>query len=119
MVGARIFVAVAFVILGASFLASTGLLIFEFRELDWLTMVVVHSHLFLFYPVFGLLLSPILASAAMLLAFAALLAWGFRLEMAEPGRHRRAGGSLVGSREARPSAVRSAGQAPWRGAHVH
>lgn len=54
MVGARTFVAVAFVILGASFLASTGLLIFEFRD-DWLTMVVVHSHLFLFYPVFGLL----------------------------------------------------------------
>jgi hypothetical protein len=55
MVGARIFVAVAFVVMGASFLASTGLLIYEFRQLDWLTMVVVHSHLFLFYPVFGLL----------------------------------------------------------------
>src|SRR5262245_21795176 len=55
MVGARIFVAVAFFILGASFLASTGLLIYEFRDLEWLTMVVVHSHLFLFFPVFGLL----------------------------------------------------------------
>ena len=55
MAGARIFVAVAFVVMGASFLASTGLLIYEFREVDWLTMVVVHSHLFLFYPVFGLL----------------------------------------------------------------
>jgi hypothetical protein len=55
MVGARIFVAVAFVIMGASFLASTGLLIYEFRELDWLTMLVAHSHLFLFYPVFALL----------------------------------------------------------------
>jgi hypothetical protein len=55
MVGARIFVAVVFVVLGASFLASTGLLIWEFRELDWLTMVVMHGHLFLFYPVFGLL----------------------------------------------------------------
>jgi hypothetical protein len=54
MLGARIFVAVTFVILGASFLASTGLLIFEFRD-NWLTMVVVHSHLFLFYPVFGIL----------------------------------------------------------------
>jgi hypothetical protein len=41
--------------MGASFLASTGLLIYEFRELDWLTMVVAHSHLFLFYPVFALL----------------------------------------------------------------
>jgi len=55
MTGARIFVAVAFVVLGASFLASTGLLIFEFRELDWLSMLVTHSHLFLFYPVFGVL----------------------------------------------------------------
>jgi hypothetical protein len=55
MVGARIFVAIAFVVLGASFIASTGLLIYEFRDLDWLTMIVVHSHLFLFFPVFGLL----------------------------------------------------------------
>jgi hypothetical protein len=55
MAGARTFVAIAFVVLGVSFLGSTGLLIYEFRELDWLTMVVVHSHLYLFYPVFGLL----------------------------------------------------------------
>jgi hypothetical protein len=55
MVGARIFVAIAFVIMGASFLASTGLMIFEFREVDWLSMAVVHSHLFLFFPVFGVL----------------------------------------------------------------
>jgi hypothetical protein len=55
MVGARIFVAIAFAILGASFLASTGLLIYEFHQLDWVTMVVAHSHLFLFFPVLGLL----------------------------------------------------------------
>ena len=55
MTGARIFVAVIFVILGASFIASTGLLIYEFWELDWPTMVVAHSHLFVFFPVFGLL----------------------------------------------------------------
>ncbi|HEX5957218.1 MAG TPA: hypothetical protein VFY92_00995 [Hyphomicrobiaceae bacterium] len=55
MLGARIFVAIAFVVLGASFVASTALLIYEFRHLDWLTVVVTHSHLFLFYPVFGLL----------------------------------------------------------------
>src|SRR5262245_9506407 len=55
MVGPRTFVAIAFVALGAAFLASTGLLIFEFQELDWLTMVVAHSHLSLFFPVFGLL----------------------------------------------------------------
>jgi hypothetical protein len=55
MTGARIFVAVAFVILGASFLASTGLLIREFQGLDWPSMILAHSHLFLFFPVFGLL----------------------------------------------------------------
>src|SRR5262245_3029672 len=55
MTGARIFVAIVFVIFGASFMASTGLLIYEFRDLDWPTMVVAHSHLFFFYPVFGLL----------------------------------------------------------------
>jgi hypothetical protein len=55
MTGARIFVAVVFIALGAAFLASTGLLILEFQELDWLTLVVAHSHLFLFFPVFGLL----------------------------------------------------------------
>ncbi len=55
MAGARIFVATAFVVLGAAFIASTGLLIVEFQELDWLTMVVAHSHLFLFFPLFGLL----------------------------------------------------------------
>jgi len=55
MVGARIFVAIAFTILGASFIASTGLLIYEFQDLDWLTLVVAHSHLFFFFPVLGLL----------------------------------------------------------------
>lgn len=55
MVGARIFVAIVFVILGASFLASTGILIYEFRDLDWLTILVAHAHLFFFFPVLGLL----------------------------------------------------------------
>jgi hypothetical protein len=55
MVGARIFVAIAFIVLGASFIASTALLIYEFQSLDWLTMVVGHGHLFLFFPVLGIL----------------------------------------------------------------
>jgi hypothetical protein len=55
MVGARIFVAVSFVVLGASFIASTGLLVHEFRHGDWLTIVLAHSHLFFFFPVLGLL----------------------------------------------------------------
>jgi hypothetical protein len=55
MTGARIFVAIVFVILGVSFIASTGLLIYEFGELDWPTLVVAHSHLFFFFPIFGIL----------------------------------------------------------------
>src|SRR5215470_8917152 len=55
MLGARIFVAIAFVLLGVSFIASTALLIDEFRSLDWFTMVVAHSYLFFFFPVLGLL----------------------------------------------------------------
>jgi hypothetical protein len=55
MVGARIFVALAFGVLGASFLTSTGLLLSEFREAEWRAMLVVHSHLFFFFPVFGIL----------------------------------------------------------------
>jgi hypothetical protein len=55
MTGARIFVAVLFLMLGASFLASTGLLIREFQETEWASMVVAHSHLFFFYPVLGIL----------------------------------------------------------------
>jgi hypothetical protein len=55
MVGARIFVALAFFILGASFVASTALLIYEFQGSDWLTMLAAHSHLFFFFPVLGVL----------------------------------------------------------------
>ena len=55
MTGARVFVAVLFLILGASFIASTGFLVREFQDLDWGGMVVAHSHLFFFFPVFGIL----------------------------------------------------------------
>jgi hypothetical protein len=55
MVGARIFVAIAFVILGASFVTSTGLLIYEFQSLDWVTLLVAHGHLFFFFPILGVL----------------------------------------------------------------
>ncbi len=55
MVGARVFVTTSFVILGVSFIASTALLIWEFWEVDWPTMVVAHSYLFFFFPVLGIL----------------------------------------------------------------
>jgi hypothetical protein len=52
---ARIFVAVVYLILGLSFVASTGLLIQEFHGTDWRSMIIAHSHLFFFFPVFGIL----------------------------------------------------------------
>jgi len=55
MAGARVVVALVFVTLGASFIASTALLIHEFQSLDWLTIVIAHSNLFYFFPVLGLL----------------------------------------------------------------
>ena len=55
MLGARIFVTLAFLILGASFFASTGLLLFEFMDTDWETILVAHAHLFFFFPVLGVL----------------------------------------------------------------
>ncbi len=55
MVGARIFVAVCFVLLGVAFIVSTAMLINEFQGLDWATMVVAHGYLFFFFPVLGLL----------------------------------------------------------------
>lgn len=53
--GAYIFVAFVYLVLAASFLASTGLLIQEFSSTDWLAILQMHSHLFLFFPIFGLL----------------------------------------------------------------
>src|SRR5581483_904875 len=93
MRGARIVVAIAYIILGASFLASTGLLIQEFRALDWESMLIANSHLFFFFPVFG-----ILALAAFYLpsvVFADLLAASAPRQGALPGRARRPGGGVV------------------------
>jgi hypothetical protein len=52
---ARVFVAFVYLILGLSFLASTGLLIQEFQGTDWRLLIAAHSHLFFFFPVFGVL----------------------------------------------------------------
>jgi hypothetical protein len=52
---ARVVVAIVYLILGLSFVASTGLLIQEFQGTDWRSMVIAHSHLFFFFPVFGIL----------------------------------------------------------------
>lgn len=53
--GAYVFVAFIYLFLAASFLASTTLLIQEFSSTDWVAILQMHSHLFLFFPIFGLL----------------------------------------------------------------
>jgi hypothetical protein len=55
MLGARIFVTLVFTILGLIFITSTALLINEFRDQDWQALLLLHSHLFLFFPTLGVL----------------------------------------------------------------
>jgi len=54
LLGVRVFISVLFIIIGLSFLATTGVLIYEFQEASWLTLATFYSHLFLFFPTFGL-----------------------------------------------------------------
>ncbi len=58
-IGARVFVGVIFFIIGLSFIATTAALYYEFGYMspgtDWLAIATFYSHLFLFFPVFGLL----------------------------------------------------------------
>lgn len=49
------FVAVIFCLLGASFLYSTYSAYSEFRDIDWPLIFIAHSHIFLFFPILGLL----------------------------------------------------------------
>ena len=55
MSGAKIFVTLVFLVLGLSFIASTALLIHEFWDQDWLALILLHSHLFVFFPTLGIL----------------------------------------------------------------
>jgi len=58
-IAARVFVALIFLILSASFIAPTAALYYEFgangKATNWLTFAAVYSHLFLFFPTFGIL----------------------------------------------------------------
>lgn len=54
-VGARVFVAVVFTLLGLSFVVTTASLIVEFGDFDWFAIAAFYSHLFIFFPTAGLL----------------------------------------------------------------
>jgi hypothetical protein len=55
LVGVRVFIAVLYTLIGLSFLGTTGVLISEFRDHHWLSLATFYSHLFLFFPIFGVL----------------------------------------------------------------
>jgi hypothetical protein len=50
---AHIFVATTYTIIGLSFLLTTGVLAWEFWNNEWFALATFHSHLFLFFPIFG------------------------------------------------------------------
>jgi hypothetical protein len=55
MRGAKVFVGFVFLLLAAAFVASTFALVSEFWDHGWAAMLVTDSHLFIFFPTFGLL----------------------------------------------------------------
>lgn len=52
---ARIFVGSLFALIGIAFVVPAVVLIYEFSAIDWQTLLFAHSHLFFFFPVFGIL----------------------------------------------------------------
>lgn len=52
---ARIFVGSLFTLIGIAFVVPAVVLFYEFNAIDWQTLLFAHSHLFFFFPVFGVL----------------------------------------------------------------
>jgi hypothetical protein len=55
MTGARIFVGIVFTLLALAFVASVAVVFYEFGPTLGITLATAHSHLFVFFPTFGLL----------------------------------------------------------------
>lgn len=51
--GVRIFIGFVFTTIGLSFLATTAVLLYEFEQAGWLALATFYSHLFVFFPTFG------------------------------------------------------------------
>jgi hypothetical protein len=54
LLGVRVFIAVVFGIIALSFLSVTAALIYEYRNVEWFTIATFYSHLFIFFPIFGI-----------------------------------------------------------------
>ena len=53
--GVRAFIGCVFAAVAVSFLVTTGVLVWEYWGTDWLAIASFYSHLFVFFPTFGLL----------------------------------------------------------------
>lgn len=53
--GSKLVVAGIFTLLGLTFIATTASLYLEFRDASWFTIAAINSHLFIFFPTFGIL----------------------------------------------------------------
>ncbi len=51
--GVRLFVLAVFLALGLTFAVPTAVLVWEFQGAGWLTLATFYSHLFIFFPTFG------------------------------------------------------------------
>ena len=54
LLGVRVFISVVFGIIALSFLAVTAALIYEYRDVEWFPIATFYSHLFIFFPIFGI-----------------------------------------------------------------
>jgi hypothetical protein len=54
-IGARLFVFLVYLGLGLSFVATTAVLAYEFWDSGWFDFATMDSHLFLFFPTFGII----------------------------------------------------------------
>ena len=52
--GARLFIGVVFGLIALSFVAVTATLVYEYWAADWFTIATFYSHLFIFFPIFGM-----------------------------------------------------------------
>ena len=52
--GVKTFIGCVFAAVAISFLVTTGVLVWEYWSTDWLAIASFYSHLFLFFPTFGI-----------------------------------------------------------------
>ncbi len=54
MIGARAFIVAVYSLIGVAFVSVTATLAWEFQNAAWFTIATFYSHLFVFFPIFGI-----------------------------------------------------------------